>query len=319
MVYFKSFKQSHIIKDIKHISSGAIMGLFSKNKNDQNIFDLKEANIVPSTTPTKCSICGGFADGARRITKDGYYVCAKCYVRCDKPPLFSEKTLNEIVEWGLNKDVREEEKRIQEQERQELIQQRQKEEVEQKEADKLEQMKYSKIFYANRTVSIIKIDDKNHLFMHVYESPYIFKFSDIISYDVKVNGATHIKGGGVGTLIGGSLFGVTGAIVGNAFSPKQAKESIENITIVISLNNKDYPILSINCGISTDKANKIAAVIEQMMEIANRENTMLQKPTNSSDNTLDDVAKIREFKKLFDEGILTEEEFIAKKKQILGI
>ena len=156
-------------------------------------------------------------------------------------------------------------------------------------------MKYSKIFYANRTVSIIKIDDKNHLFMHVYESPYIFKFSDIISYDVKVNGATHIKGGGVGTLIGGSLFGVTGAIVGNAFSPKQAKESIENITIVISLNNKDYPILSINCGISTDKANKIAAVIEQMMEIANRENTMLQKPTNSSDNTLDDVAKIREF------------------------
>ena len=55
------------------------------------------------------------------------------------------------------------------------------------------------------------------------------------------------------------------------------------------------------------------------MEIANRENTMLQKPTNSSDNTLDDVAKIREFKKLFDEGILTEEEFIAKKKQILGI
>lgn len=295
------------------------MGLFSKNKNDQNIFDLKEANIVPSTTPTKCSICGGFADGARRITKDGYYVCAKCYVRCDKPPLFSEKTLNEIVEWGLNKDVREEEKRIQEQERQELIQQRQKEEEEQKEADKLEQMKYSKIFYANRTVSTIKIDDKNHLFMFVYKPPYIFKFLDIISYDVKVNGATHIKGGGVGTLIGGSLFGVTGAIVGNAFSPKHAKESIENITIVISLNNKDYPILSINCGISTDNANKIAAVIEQMMEIANRENTMLHKTTNTSDNTLDDIAKIREFKKLFDEGILTEEEFIAKKKQILGI
>lgn len=297
------------------------MGLFSKNKNDQNIFDLKEANIVPSTTPTKCSICGGFADGARRITKDGYYVCAKCYVRCDKPPLFSEKTLNEIVEWGLSKDVREEEKRIQEQERQELIQQRQKEEDEQKEADKLEQMKYSKIFYANRTVSLaIKIDDKNHLFMSFgNKSPYIFKFSDIISYDVKVNGTTHIKGGGVGTLIGGSLFGVTGAIVGNAFSPKQAKESIKNITIVISLNNKDYPILSINCGTSTDDANKLAAVIEQMMEIANRENTMLHKTTNTSDNTLDDIAKIREFKKLFDEGILTEEEFIAKKKQILGI
>ena len=181
-------------------------------------------------------------------------------------------------------------------------------------------MKYSKIFYANRTVSIIKIDDKNHLFMSFgNKSPYIFKFSDIISYDVKVNGTTHIKGGGVGTLIGGSLFGVTGAIVGNAFSSKQAKERIDNITIVISLNNKDYPILSINCGISTDNANKIAAVIEQMMEIANRENTMLQKTTNTSDNTLDDIAKIREFKKLFDEGILTEEEFIAKKKQILGI
>ncbi|HEP6699034.1 TPA: SHOCT domain-containing protein, partial [Streptococcus pyogenes] len=33
----------------------------------------------------------------------------------------------------------------------------------------------------------------------------------------------------------------------------------------------------------------------------------------------DAVAEIRKFKKLYDEGILTEEEFIAKKKIILGI
>ena len=200
-----------------------------------------------------------------------------------------------------------------------MIRQRQKEDEEKNEADKREQEEFSKIFYANRTVSLIEIDDKNHLFMFGKKLSYIFKFSDILSYDVKVNGTTQIKGGGAGALIGGSLFGVTGAVVGNALSTKQAKESIDNVTVVISLNKIDYPVLTINCGTAINYANKIATAVEQMIEISNRENTTPQKSLKTNDSTLDDITKIREFKKLFDEGILTEEEFIAKKKQILGI
>ena len=38
-----------------------------------------------------------------------------------------------------------------------------------------------------------------------------------------------------------------------------------------------------------------------------------------SEEQLSDIDRIRRYKELFDEGILTEEEFSAKKRQILGI
>ncbi|MGY5276223.1 SHOCT domain-containing protein [Lactiplantibacillus plantarum] len=49
-----------------------------------------------------------------------------------------------------------------------------------------------------------------------------------------------------------------------------------------------------------------------LVENENNEPTTLSTPTNSSD-------ELRKLKSLLDDGILTEEEFAAKKKQILGI
>ena len=40
---------------------------------------------------------------------------------------------------------------------------------------------------------------------------------------------------------------------------------------------------------------------------------------NAPENTQDMIAALKQLKELVDEGILTEEEFSAKKKQILGL
>ena len=40
---------------------------------------------------------------------------------------------------------------------------------------------------------------------------------------------------------------------------------------------------------------------------------------SSKTNDADTSARIKELKQLFDEGLITEEEFTAKKKQILGL
>ena len=40
---------------------------------------------------------------------------------------------------------------------------------------------------------------------------------------------------------------------------------------------------------------------------------------NVTENTQDMIAELKQLKELVDEGILTEEEFAAKKKQILGL
>ncbi|MBC6357263.1 SHOCT domain-containing protein [Lactobacillus helsingborgensis] len=40
---------------------------------------------------------------------------------------------------------------------------------------------------------------------------------------------------------------------------------------------------------------------------------------NAQENTQDMIAGLKQLKELVDEGILTEEEFSAKKKQVLGL
>ena len=40
---------------------------------------------------------------------------------------------------------------------------------------------------------------------------------------------------------------------------------------------------------------------------------------NTTENTQDMIAELKQLKELVDEGILTEEEFSAKKKQVLGL
>ena len=40
---------------------------------------------------------------------------------------------------------------------------------------------------------------------------------------------------------------------------------------------------------------------------------------NTTENTQDMIAELKQLKELVDEGILTEEEFSVKKKQILGL
>ena len=48
-------------------------------------------------------------------------------------------------------------------------------------------------------------------------------------------------------------------------------------------------------------------------------NKKLSNTDTKSNSTDSNVNDLREFKKLLDEGVITEEEFEAKKKQLLGI
>ncbi|ASA89463.1 TPA: PH domain-containing protein [Streptococcus agalactiae] len=67
------------------------------------------------------------------------------------------------------------------------------------------------------------------------------------------------------------------------------------------------------CPVLTEK---IKDCVEQYKYNLYQQQSPQKTTTVSSEDT---VAEIRKFKQLYDEGILTEEEFIAKKKIILGI
>lgn len=127
---------------------------------------------------------------------------------------------------------------------------------------------------------------------------------------------------GDSALTGAVLFGAMGAVVGSTY-----KKSI--ILIRLHTDDVNEPIVDLHILITPLSKNKpeylkcferANMIYGHFQEIARRnQNKGSQISAGGGDNTLETVEKIRKFKELYDEGILTKEEFEAKKKQILGI
>ena len=66
-----------------------------------------------------------------------------------------------------------------------------------------------------------------------------------------------------------------------------------------------------------DTIKKESVNYKESLQTPNSNNSSTQQKT--SNNTDDLIKQLRELKNLVDEGILTEEEFNAKKKQLLGL
>ncbi len=133
--------------------------------------------------------------------------------------------------------------------------------------------------------------------------------------------------GGVGrAIVGGALFGGVGAIVGGSTGHKQ-KVTCSKLQIKITMNNMDIPIVYINFIESETK--KDGALYKQLYTQAQEALSLLsiiaesnKSNTNSAveqQNNLSVADEILKFKQLLDSGIISQEEFDAKKKQLLGL
>lgn len=120
-----------------------------------------------------------------------------------------------------------------------------------------------------------------------------------------------------GALTGALLFGAAGAIVG-----KGSKYARLGIKIYTSNINEPYvgiDVMSVLLGkehkyfkMCLENTEKIYGALCQV--IAKK-----QKSRAGASNDEEVIDRIRKFKVLYDEGIITQEEFEAKKKQLLGI
>lgn len=79
-------------------------------------------------------------------------------------------------------------------------------------------------------------------------------------------------------------------------------------TCVCGARNKDYEGTCHRCGKSKHEKKEARAAIQTAVD--------QRKITTSVDDT---AQQIKDYKKLLDEGLITEEEFTAKKRSILGI
>lgn len=239
----------------------------------------------------KCSICG--IEGATKTLADGF-VCQKCIDKCGNC-LFT-------ISWK-SIDV-----------------QRVKDAI----FDEKVNQERGRLFQETQVIGKNLILDEIHRLWKVkaYGNLY-FSYDDIVDFECVKNGESVYKIGVGRAILGGAIFGGVGAVLGG-LSGAREKEEINEFKIVIDTNNKSYPKITINllpAGKIKSDSLLFKSYNETAEKIINKLNEIsTQKDKEPEKAKLESAAdELLKFKNLLDMGAITQEEFDAKKKQLLGL
>lgn len=186
--------------------------------------------------------------------------------------------------------------------------------------------------YAVREVGNFLIDNTNKKFIYKKGKVYskTFNFSDIISYEVYENGKSQVQGRAGAALIGGAFFGLAGAVVGSSMS-RNISEKCNQLKLIIRLNDFECPQIVITyvdyaeldkLGVDYRCMKKDMQALCSMLEFMLNEKTLKQSSTVKQEELhaqKSSKEQLQELKELLDDGLITQEDFEQKKKQILGL
>ena len=151
----------------------------------------------------------------------------------------------------------------------------------------------------------------------------IFNFSDMNSFELLLDNDEVLQGRALASTGGALLFGVAGAVIGSS-GKRKVKKANRSIVLNIYLNKIDCPVITINFpviqdeGLLSDEAyNKIlenAQTIKGILHYAQQQNDN-SKPKNNGGNDI--TSKIMQLNELKEQGLISDEEFNNKKKQLL--
>lgn len=156
-----------------------------------------------------------------------------------------------------------------------------------------------------------------------------YSYDDIVDFELIEDGTSITKGGLGSAVVGGALFGGVGAIVGGVTGGKKARQKCTSLMVKITVNNINAPTEYIKLiTSSTDKKSFVyktafqnAQEIISLLQLicSEREEQQKAEKTNVNINEVSVADEIRKFKALLDDGIISENEFNAKKNQLLGL
>lgn len=155
----------------------------------------------------------------------------------------------------------------------------------------------------------------------------VYNYSDIIDFELLEDGDSISQGGLGRALVGGVLFGGTGAIVGGVTGKRKNKSICNSLKIKVTLNDINYPVVYINfINTPTKKDGFVFKTIYKeaheclsVLQLICNEQEKVESAIVNSIQANSNADEIKKYKSLLDEGILTQEEFDAKKKELLGI
>lgn len=179
----------------------------------------------------------------------------------------------------------------------------------------------------NKVPGYLQIDEDKKLFKFG-KSTECFNFNELVNFELNIDGES-ITSGGLGRAVaGGMLFGGIGAVVGSVTGGKKSKSTVNNMYIRVSINNRWIKQERIDLLKAETKKNSFvykatkynADQIVSLLETIVNQNEIVNASEAIQNQQIPSAAdEILKFKQLMDAGIITSEEFEAKKKQLLGI
>lgn len=251
-----------------------------------------------------CDICGEKAGLNRFKTQDGW-ICRKCFKKCGfnlNSPIMQFST--ERIKSILYNDIKNEE-----------------------ELDK---------FHATKSIGSFLQFDENQRKIKIINSTQgqkikfqIYNYEDILNCELLEDDVNVTKGGLGSAIVGGMIAGDVGAIVGSVTGSKKTEKGfIDTLKIRITVNDLTSPTAYIQLISRRAKTNSAFCqnayrfaddILSALSIIINGNLQDSAHQQCGSSHTLDVPEEIRKFKRLLDEGIISQEEFNTKKKQLLEI
>ncbi|MCY6958872.1 SHOCT domain-containing protein [Clostridium brassicae] len=154
-------------------------------------------------------------------------------------------------------------------------------------------------------------------------NPKVYKFEDILEFELLEDGESITKGGLGRAVAGGVLLGGVGAVVGGVTGKKKTKSIINSLRIKITVNYTSNPAIYVELIKTKTKSNstlyKIAysqaqEILSMLSVITKNEKVKLHK----QEDTISVADEIRKLSKLVEDGLLTQEEFANEKNKILN-
>lgn len=162
----------------------------------------------------------------------------------------------------------------------------------------------------------------------------VYRFNELIEFEL-LEDDSQVSSGGVGrALVGGALFGGAGAIVGGITGPKKTKKIVESLVIRLTVDDIDNPIIMLPLITSKTKTSSkeyteafmlSQKIISTLNVITSNQDEKVQKievintPNVELVTDYDPYEELKKVKDLLDMGIITQEEFDAKKKELLNL
>ena len=193
--------------------------------------------------------------------------------------------------------------------------------------------KFTESLFNNKKYSALYIDDKNKQWAICYYNSSqfkIYKYSDLNSFELFENGNSKVQGRAGSALVGGYFFGVVGAIAG-ASRTKTINEICTSLQIRINVNDLNNPEILITLNNSPIKKNSdtylgiinLAKSLIGNLEFisfikSTAETPKIERVVNTQSNK-PLKEQLQELNEMLNDGLITQEDFEQKKKQILNL